>query len=116
MYKEFGNGYVRCSYRKCEFGGFFHKRCVKKLGVEKVSRWYCTACEKKMKMWACKALHTPYQFEDIFKDFSDEEKGVAKKLVAQMTQPGGVMDQFKSRLRELYAGEGDEDLEEEDVD
>ncbi|KAF1928108.1 uncharacterized protein M421DRAFT_101453 [Didymella exigua CBS 183.55] len=48
--KEFGNGFVSCMYRKCEFGGIFHKRCVKKLGVEKVSRWYCTACEKKMKV------------------------------------------------------------------
>lgn len=114
--KESSNGYVRCSYHKCEFGGFFHKRCVKRLGVEKVSRWYCTACEKKMKMWAYKALNIPYQFDDFLKKFSDEEKGVAKKLVAQMTQPGGVMDQFRSRLQELYAGEVDADLKEEDVD
>ena len=114
--KEFGNGYVRCAYRKCDFGGFFHKRCVKKLGVEKVSRWYCTTCEKKMRMWAYKALNIPYHFDDLYKGFSNEEKGVAKKLVAQMTQPGGVMDQFKSRLQELYAGEVDEDLEDEDVD
>lgn len=114
--KEFGNSFVRCSYRKCEFGALFHKHCIKKLGVEKVSRWYCTTCEKKMRMLAYKALNIPYQFDDIFKDFSDEEKGVAKKLVAQMTQPGGVMDQFKSRLQELYVGEDCEGLEEEGVD
>ncbi|KAJ4989110.1 hypothetical protein SVAN01_05372 [Stagonosporopsis vannaccii] len=54
--KEFSKGYVSCSYQSCEFGGIFHKRCVKKLGVEKVSRWYCTACEKQMKALACRAL------------------------------------------------------------
>jgi hypothetical protein len=113
--KEFGDGSVRCSYRNCDFGGLFHKRCVQKLGVEKVSRWYCTACEKKMKMWAYKALNIPDKFDDVFKDLTVQEKGVAKKLVAQMTQPGGVMDQFKSRLQELYAS-GDDECVGEDVD
>lgn len=116
IHKEFGRGSVRCSFLKCEFGGLFHKRCVKKLGPEKVSRWYCTSCEKKIKMWAYKSLNIPYPLEDVFKDFSEEEQGVAKKLVAQMMQPGGVMDQFKSRLQELYVGEAGEGLEEEDVD
>lgn len=51
-----------------------------------------------------------------YKGFSNERKGVAKKLLAQVTRPGGVMDLFKSRLQELSAGEADEDLEKEDVD
>ncbi|KAF3043998.1 hypothetical protein E8E12_005497 [Didymella heteroderae] len=113
--KELGSSSVCCSYRKCEFGGFFHKRCVKKLGIDKVSRWYCTTCEKKLKMWAYKALNIPHQFEDVYKDFTDEEKGFANNLIAQMMQPGGVMDQFKLRLRELFTGEDGEDLD-EDVD
>ncbi|KAJ4379614.1 hypothetical protein N0V86_004795 [Didymella sp. IMI 355093] len=92
--KEFGDGSVRW--------------------VEKVSRWYCTACEKNMKMWAYKALNIPDKFEDVFKDFTIQEKGVGKKLIAQMTQPGGVMDQFKSRLQELYAS-GDGEYVGEDV-
>lgn len=114
--KRLGNGFVSCSYRKCEFGGVFHKRCVKNLGVEKVSRWYCTACEKKMKMWAYKALTIPFNEDDVFKSFMAEEKLIAKKVVTEMTQPGGVTDRFKSRLQELYVCEDDEDLEVEDVD
>lgn len=65
MKKEFGKDYVRCSYRKCEFGNIFHKQCVKKLGFEKVSRWYCTACEKQMKVKACEALGISYKDEDL---------------------------------------------------
>lgn len=114
--KRFGNGFVSCSYRKCEFGGVFHKRCVKNLGIEKVSRWYCTACEKKMKVWAYKALNISCNGDNVFKDFTAEEKLIAKKMVAEMTQPGGVMNRFTSCLQELYVSEDDEDLEVEDVD
>ncbi|KAH6614183.1 hypothetical protein C7974DRAFT_72385 [Boeremia exigua] len=59
MNKEFGKDFVSCSYRRCEFGGVFHTRCVKKLGSEKVSRWYCTSCEKQMKVLACRTLKVP---------------------------------------------------------
>jgi hypothetical protein len=69
-----------------------------------------------MRILAYKALDLPYRFDDLYKGFSNERKGVAKKLLAQVTRPGGVMDLFKSRLQELSAGEADEDLEKEDVD
>ncbi|RAR01485.1 duf323 domain-containing protein [Stemphylium lycopersici] len=39
--------FVACSFRNCPIC-YFHKSCVKKLGVDKVSRWYCTSCEKQM--------------------------------------------------------------------
>lgn len=40
---------ISCSFRECS-RRFFHKRCVEILGVEKVSRWYCTECEQKMRV------------------------------------------------------------------
>lgn len=46
---------VTCSYRDCATT-YFHKSCVQGLGVDKVSRWYCTSCEKKMKVVARQAL------------------------------------------------------------
>lgn len=65
MVKKFGKGYVRCSYSRCKFGNIFHKHCVRRLGFEKVSRWYCTACEKQMKIEAHKALGLPYDAENM---------------------------------------------------
>ena len=113
--KEFGNGFVNCSYRKCEFGGLFHKRCVKKLGVEKVSRWYCTACEEQMKKSAYKALNILYEGDTAI--MNDTGKLLAEKIVAEMlAKPGGAMDCFKSRLQKLYAGETGDALRVEDLD
>jgi hypothetical protein len=48
---------VICSYRSCKTV-IFHKSCVKKLGVDKVSRWYCTSCANEMKRIAWKTLRT----------------------------------------------------------
>lgn len=106
---EAAKGFVSCSYRKCEFGGFFHKRCVKKLGVEKVSRWYCTACEKKMEVLAYKTLKVPYT----------EDAGVMDRtemLAGIIGQPGGVVDRFKSRLQDMYMHMSGKALKVENVD
>jgi hypothetical protein len=46
---------IVCSYRGCATR-YFHKSCAKKLGVEKVSRWYCTSCEQHMKTLSRQAL------------------------------------------------------------
>jgi hypothetical protein len=46
---------VVCSHRDCRTR-HFHKSCVKRLGVEKVSRWYCTSCEYQMKVLARQTL------------------------------------------------------------
>jgi hypothetical protein len=46
---------ITCSHSGC-LTVIFHKSCVKKLGVDKVSRWYCTTCESQMKRAACKLL------------------------------------------------------------
>lgn len=112
--KEFSKGHVSCSYRECEFGGVFHKRCVKKLGVEKVSRWYCTACEKQMKALACRTLGVVHNDETAAVSVS--EKRFAEKVVAKMLAKPDAMKRFKSRLQELHAGDMRSDLEIEDVD
>jgi hypothetical protein len=46
---------VVCSHRDCPIE-YFHKACVKKLGVDMVSRWYCTECEQQMKFLARQTL------------------------------------------------------------
>lgn len=53
---------ITCSYRHCTIKNF-HKSCVKKLGVENVSRWYCTHCEKQMQLTAYKVLCVPELME-----------------------------------------------------
>ncbi|KAF1362656.1 hypothetical protein EJ07DRAFT_105810, partial [Lizonia empirigonia] len=70
--KELGTGIVECSYRECKFGGYFHKDCVKKLGVEKVSRWYCTSCEKEMKILAHRTLNISCVDSDAYMDCAKE--------------------------------------------
>jgi len=47
---------VVCSYEDCSTQ-FFHKSCVKNLGVEKVSHWYCADCAHEMRAVAHDALH-----------------------------------------------------------
>ncbi|KAJ4334699.1 hypothetical protein N0V95_009100 [Ascochyta clinopodiicola] len=100
---------VECSFRDCEFGGVFHKRCVKNLGAHKVSRWYCTACEKEMKIVAHKALK-------VCCDDDDTVVGRAKKTADIMDKASSVVGLLKSRLQDLYTKKPDDELDVEDVD
>ncbi|XPS99467.1 hypothetical protein M3J09_008642 [Ascochyta lentis] len=108
--REFNKDIVECSYRDCEFGGVFHKRCVKKLGTEKVSRWYCTACEKRMKAAAHKVLNLACVIEE------DAIKARVKKIAEMMDKPGGAMGIFRSHFQELCTREANDDLGVENVD
>ncbi|KAJ8112033.1 hypothetical protein OPT61_g5508 [Boeremia exigua] len=113
--KEFAKGYVVCSFRKCRFGRIFHKHCVKTLGADKVSRWYCTDCEKEMKAVADKVLSTPYK--DGVAVVSDTEKPLAKKAVATIfANASAVTGRIKSYVQEFFSEEISGDLEVEDVD
>ena len=58
---------ITCSHHDCDLV-YFHRTCIKKLGFEKVSRWYCTSCEKKMKTLAQQTLRNL-----CYTDVSDEE-------------------------------------------
>lgn len=57
------NNVVECSHRDCRFK-FFHKTCVKDLGTDLVSRWYCTECHGKMQLLAYKTLRD-LGFDDV---------------------------------------------------
>lgn len=98
--KETSSDYVGCSYQGCEFGGIFHKRCVKKLGIEKVSRWYCTACEKHMKALAYRTLGIPLKEDTAIMSNAEDKRAV--KDVAKI---------FKSRLQKLQFGDTPSGLE-----
>ncbi|KAJ4301697.1 hypothetical protein N0V90_003790 [Kalmusia sp. IMI 367209] len=47
--------FVECGFRECPFR-FFHRSCIKDLGFEKVTTWYCALCECTMLWIALKAL------------------------------------------------------------
>ncbi|KZM23925.1 zinc ion binding [Ascochyta rabiei] len=102
-------GLVECSFRDCEFGGAFHKRCVKKLGVEKVSRWYCTACEKQMKIVAHEVLNT-HGVDDV------AVIGRTERTAGMTDKAGSVVGPLKSRLQHLYTRKTGDELAVEDVD
>jgi hypothetical protein len=54
---------VECAHRNCSLR-YFHKTCVKQLGVEKVSRWYCTRCKQEMRAQAGHILRS-MGYDDI---------------------------------------------------
>jgi len=41
--------FAECGFNQCPFK-FFHWNCIENLGYDEVSRWYCTYCDKAMKM------------------------------------------------------------------
>ncbi|KAL5426545.1 hypothetical protein PMIN04_001860 [Paraphaeosphaeria minitans] len=47
---------VECTFIHCPIQ-FFHRRCVERLGFNKVTTWYCGHCEKNISVAAQKALH-----------------------------------------------------------
>ncbi|KAF2451249.1 hypothetical protein P171DRAFT_478297 [Karstenula rhodostoma CBS 690.94] len=47
---------IECMFRDCPIK-FFHRRCVEKLGYDKVTTWYCGWCEKNLSVAAQKAMH-----------------------------------------------------------
>jgi hypothetical protein len=56
-YEGLPKNVTECSYRYCS-PKYFHKSCVKKLGIDKVSRWYCTRCQQHMRILAHQTLRS----------------------------------------------------------
>ncbi|KAE8828606.1 hypothetical protein P3342_010237 [Pyrenophora teres f. teres] len=82
---------IACSYRECTIQ-YFHRSCVKNLGVEKVSRWYCADCAQEMRDVAHDTLHHG--------DFTiTTNKKVNNEPPALMPQE--VKDLFDKKLDEL---------------
>jgi hypothetical protein len=92
---------VECAHRDCTLR-FFHKSCVKKLGVEKVSRWYCTRCEHQMRALANHTLRT-LGYDDIPDEIEEFNKtmGMIKK---KLNIPEAEMEHVRTRLEEVGGG------------
>jgi hypothetical protein len=92
---------VECSYRDCSIK-FFHKACVKKLGTNKVSRWYCTECQNHMRTLAHQTLR------DLgYDDVPDEEAAFEHSmelLKGKMNVPDSAVERIKERLGQMGGG------------
>lgn len=86
---------IVCSHRDCTIG-VFHKFCVKKLGFDKVTRWYCTSCEQKMGALARKTLR------DLgYTDIPDECGPEEQKLREMLKMTPSMMKQLKDRVEHI---------------
>jgi hypothetical protein len=92
---------VECAHRDCSLR-YFHKSCVKKLGIEKLTRWYCTRCEQEM--WAL-ARHTLRSMG--YDDVPDEDEVLNKHLDVMRENfqiPANAVDQVRFKLEKAGAG------------
>jgi hypothetical protein len=120
---------VVCSHRDCHTR-YFHKSCVKRLGVEKVSRWYCTSCEYQMKVLARQTLRDlgftdipaerfdDERLEQLFEQKLDELMDMPEEqyqtilppsLTKKLKEFGGMQampEEFKKQLRQKIRGMG----------
>lgn len=94
---------VTCSHRDCKVS-YFHKSCVMKLGVDKVSCWYCTACEHRMGAAVRQFLRDMgcTDIPDEEEDLNDFDADLVSKF---LKAPVGAMSKLKSRIRKLDAPE-----------
>ncbi|KAF2703650.1 hypothetical protein K504DRAFT_463380 [Pleomassaria siparia CBS 279.74] len=52
---EFEKGVIECSFAQCEIR-WFHRKCLEGQGLDLLSKWYCAACDRKMRKLAEKVL------------------------------------------------------------
>jgi hypothetical protein len=88
---------VECAHRDCQIN-YFHKACIKKLGVGKVSRWYCTWCEPKMQSLAYQTLHD-MGYDDVPDEEADLQSSM-EVLQDKFNLPDSAMDDVRSRMEE----------------
>ena len=83
---------VECAHRDCTLR-YFHKSCVKKLGVDKVSRWFCTMCEEQMRSLAYQTLRD-LGYDDV-PDVDEELNNSMDKIRDKFHISDGQMDQLR---------------------
>jgi hypothetical protein len=89
---------VECAHRDCSLR-FFHKSCVKKLGFEKMSRWFCTMCEQQMRLLAHQTLRNLG-----YNDFADEDGALndsIEKIKQKLQIPDAAIGQLRARMEEM---------------
>jgi hypothetical protein len=89
---------VECAHGDCPVR-YFHKSCVKKLGVDKVSRWFCTLCEQQMRSLAHQTLRD-LGFDDV-PDEEEELSNSMNKIKSKFQIPEAAMSQIRSRIETL---------------
>lgn len=89
-------GTVECAHRDCLMK-YFHKACVKNLGVDKVSRWYCTECQQHMRILANQALRS-LGYDDV-PDEEAEFEHTIEVLKEKTNLTGDALEKMKARLK-----------------
>jgi hypothetical protein len=94
---------VECSHRDCRFQ-FFHRACVKDLGIDKVSRWYCTECNGKMQLLAYKTLRE-LGFENVPDDDTvPDNRTRLDALEEEYSQMNAVVAEMATKLGRMPNG------------
>jgi hypothetical protein len=90
---------VKCAHRDC-VTMYFHKACVKKLGVDKVSHWMCTSCEQLMRLAAHRAL------QGVGYDHEADEVKMLEMGMERLRKNFGASKADMEDLRERLAEKG----------
>ena len=92
---------IECAHRDCILQ-YFHKSCVKKLGVDKVSRWFCTMCEEQMRSTAYKTLRE-LGYDDVPDDDAELAAGMAK-IRERFQATDAEMEKLRARMMKMGGG------------
>jgi hypothetical protein len=92
---------VECTHRDCKLT-YFHKSCVKKLGVAKVSRWLCTGCEENMRSLAYRTLRK-LGYDDVPDDEEDLNNSF-ENLQAKYNLSDAAMEKMRIRVDAMGGG------------
>jgi hypothetical protein len=84
---------VECAHRFC-IVKYFHKSCVKKLGVNKVSHWYCTRCSQTMESTAYQLLR-----ELGYDDVPYEEEELMESTMAVLRTYEDISEEWLEKMR-----------------
>jgi len=94
---------IECTHRDCTMK-VFHKACVKKLGVEKVSRWICTMCEEQMRTTAYRLLRD-LGYDDV-PDVDAEIKASMEKLQERYGATDAQMKTLRDKMARVGGARG----------
>ncbi|KAF2829516.1 hypothetical protein CC86DRAFT_286753 [Ophiobolus disseminans] len=92
---------VECAHRNCTTK-YFHKSCVKKLGVDKVTRWFCTMCEEHVRGLTYRTLRD-LGFDDVPTD-DEELRTSMEKIRKRFKASSAEMDRLQARVLTLGSG------------
>jgi len=89
-------GTVECAHRNCSMK-YFHRACVKNLGVDQVTRWYCTECHEHMRILANQTLRS-LGYDDVPDEEAEFER-ITEVLKEKTNLTGDALEKMKARLK-----------------